>query len=200
MGSKLAWYIARSSGMVGWALLAASVLWGLILSTKVLKGRPRPAWLLDLHRYLGGLASIFVAVHVMGVVADTYTHFGLASVLVPFASSWHPLAVAWGVVGMYLLVAVQLTSLARTRLPKRFWRSIHFASFPLFFVATIHALSAGSDAKTWAFQLLASLTVGAVVWLTGYRISQRTNVFEPRSVAASAPAARPGRPSWAERR
>jgi DMSO/TMAO reductase YedYZ heme-binding membrane subunit len=172
MKGMLVWYMARSSGMVAWALLAASILWCLSLTTKILDGRPRPAWLLDLHRYLGGLATIFVAVHVAGILADTFVHFGLASVLVPFASTWRPAAVAWGVVGLYLLAAVELTSLARSRLPKRAWRAIHFASFPLFVVATIHAFLAGTDTRTWAFELLAAMTVVLVAWLTGVRISQ----------------------------
>lgn len=172
MRGMLVWYIARSSGMVAWALLAASVLWGLSLSTKVLNGRPRPAWLLDLHRYLGGLATIFVIVHVVSLLADTYVHFGLASALVPFASTWRPAAVAWGVVGFYLLAAVEVTSLMRTKLPKRAWRAIHFASFPLFVTATIHALMAGTDTRTWEFELLAALAVALVVWLTGLRVSQ----------------------------
>jgi predicted ferric reductase len=172
MKSQLAWYVARASGLVGWTLLTASVMWGLSISTKVLKGRPRPAWLLDLHRYLGGLATIFVGVHVIGIVADTYVHFGLASVLVPLASRWHPVAVAWGIIGMYLLAAVQITSMVRTRLPKRLWRAIHFASFPLFAVSTIHALTAGTDAKAWAFQLVVVLAVIAVVALTGLRVAQ----------------------------
>ena len=29
------WYSARASGIVAWVLLAASVVWGLILSTKL---------------------------------------------------------------------------------------------------------------------------------------------------------------------
>src|SRR5437764_11280232 len=62
--STLIWYTARAAGIVTWALLAASVLWGLALSTRVLRGRPRPAWLLDLHRFLGGAAIAFLAVHV----------------------------------------------------------------------------------------------------------------------------------------
>src|SRR5438874_9448763 len=140
----LPWYIARASGLVAWGLLSASVIWGLALSTRALGRRPRPAWLLDMHRYLGGLATIFTGVHIAAVVADSYVHFDLVSVLVPGASSWRPGAVAWGVVGLYLLLAVELTSLARNRLPKRVWRIIHFASFPLFMTATVHAITAGT--------------------------------------------------------
>jgi DMSO/TMAO reductase YedYZ heme-binding membrane subunit len=187
--------------MVGWALLAASVLWGLSLSTRVLNGRPRPAWQLDLHRYLGGLASIFVAVHVAGIVADTYVHFGPASVLVPFASGWNRVAIAWGVVGMYLLAAIELTSLMRTKLPKKVWRAVHFASFPLFFLSTIHAVTAGTDAKTWAFELLAVVTVAVVIWLTGLRISQEPATAASRPMAQAWPKApATSRPTWAGRR
>ena len=185
MSGTLPWDIARSSGMIAWALLAASVLWGLAISTRVLKGNPRPSWLLDLHRYLGGIATVFVGVHVAALLGDTYVHFGLASVLVPFASSWHPVAVAWGVTSLYLLLAVEMTSLIRTRIPKRLWRATHYASFPLFVVATIHALSAGTDARTWGFELVAALTVVTVAALTALRIQSHRR--PPRPVAAPTP-------------
>jgi predicted ferric reductase len=145
MNNQLWWYIARSGGIVAWALLAASVLWGLALSTRVLRGRPRPNWILDLHRFLGGLALIFTGVHVLSLVLDSYVHFGVTEILVPFASDWHPAAVAWGVISLYLLLAVELTSLLRKRISKRLWRSTHYASFPLFLFSTVHALSAGTD-------------------------------------------------------
>lgn len=159
MSTQLWWYAARAAGVVAWALLAASVIWGLALSTKLFGRKPRPAWLLDLHRALGGLAVIFTGVHVVAVMLDSYVHFGIAEVLVPLASRWHPVAVAWGIVGMYLLLAVELTSLARRRLSKRVWRRVHYASFPLFIVATVHGLSAGTDTKT----ALAAAVVTAVL-------------------------------------
>ncbi len=148
MNTQLWWYIARSGGIVAWALLAGSVLWGLALSTKVLRGRPRPNWILDLHRFLGGLALVFTGIHVAGLVLDSYVHFGPAEVLVPFASAWHPVAVAWGVIALYLLMAVELTSLARKKISKRAWRLTHYLSFPLFLLTTVHALSAGTDRST----------------------------------------------------
>jgi hypothetical protein len=57
------------------------------------------------------LGVVFTAVHVAAIVADSYVHFGLVDVLVPLAATWHPLAVAWGIVGLYLLLAVEITSL-----------------------------------------------------------------------------------------
>jgi len=139
-----------------------SVVWGLALSTRVLGGRPRPAWLFDLHRFLGGLALGFVGVHVLAVLADSYVHFSLLNVLVPLTGDWHPLAVAWGIVGLYLLLAVELTSLARTRLPRGLWRRVHYASFVVFAATTVHGLTAGTDARAPALRL-AYLAVSALV-------------------------------------
>ncbi len=132
MTNQIWWYTARAGGIVAWALLAMSVLWGLALSTKVLNGKPRPNWILDLHRFLGALALVFTGVHVVAIVADSYVHFGLTEVLVPLTGTWHPVAVAWGIIGAYFLVAVEVTSLLRRRLSKRLWRATHFLSFPLF--------------------------------------------------------------------
>jgi len=184
--SALPWYVARSAGLVAWSLLTASVVWGLTMSTRArpFGHRPRPAWMLDLHRWLGGLATIFVAVHVLAILADSYVHFTLWSVLVPFASSWRPSAVAWGVVSLYLLLAVELTSLARRRLSKRAWRAVHFASFPLFLLSTVHALMAGTDAGSWAFVTVATTSVLGVAALTARRISDATRPVEPAVDAA----------------
>jgi hypothetical protein len=168
--SQLWWYTARSSGIVAWALVSASVLWGLVLSTKVLGKRPRPNWVLDLHRFLGGAAVVFTGIHVASIVLDSYVHFGLVDVLVPLASSWHPVAVAWGIVALYLLLAVEVTSLLRKQLSKRLWRATHFASFPLFALATTHALSAGTDRAALLMRYGAALTTVSVVLLTAARV------------------------------
>lgn len=142
---KLWWYVARAGGLVGWFLLAASVVWGLVLASKVFRSRARPAWTLDLHRFLGGAAVFFTGAHVVGLVADSYVHFGPAEILLPLASRWHPVAVAWGVIAFYILVAVEITSLAMKRLSNRAWKRIHRSSAALFVFATLHGITAGTD-------------------------------------------------------
>src|SRR5947208_13077297 len=108
MNSQMLWHTARAAGIVAWALAATSVIWGLALSTRALGRKPRPAWLFDLHRFLGGLALIFTGVHVLAVLFNAYVHFSLVNILVPFTGTWRPPAVAWGIVGVYLLLAVEL--------------------------------------------------------------------------------------------
>jgi predicted ferric reductase len=166
------WYVARASGLVAWALLTATVVWGLLLSTKLFGRKPTPAWLLDLHRFVGGATVVFTLVHLVAILLDSFVHFDLVSILVPFASSWSPGAVAWGIVAFYLLAAVEITSLLRRRMPNRIWRRVHYASFPLFAMATIHGVTAGSDTRTtFAVMVLASVVLG-VGLLTAARIGR----------------------------
>ncbi len=159
---------------MAWSLAAASVLWGLLLSTRILGRSPRPAWLLDLHRFLGGAAVIFTAIHVLAILVDDYVDIGLTNALVPFTGTWSPVAVAWGIVAFYALVAVELTSLARRRLPRPLWRRVHLASFVLFGASTIHALAAGTDAARPLFLAGVTVIVAAVAGLIAVRLSVRT--------------------------
>ena len=171
VSGTLPWYVARASGMVAWALLAASVVWGLLMTSNVIRRIARHSWLLDLHRWLGGLALVFTGVHVAAVLADTYVHFGLASVLVPFVARWHPVMVAYGVASLYLLVAIEVASLLRSRVNPTLWRRVHFLSFPLFVSSTVHGLTAGSDRGEPMVVIAAALVVGAVAILTVVRLA-----------------------------
>jgi DMSO/TMAO reductase YedYZ heme-binding membrane subunit len=145
MADHFWWYVARSGGLVAWTLIVASSVSGLLLATRTRGGRVTSASMLGLHRYLSALAVVFTAVHVVAIVADSFVQFGITDVLVPMAARWHPLAVAWGIVGMYLLVTIEVTSLLRRHLPIRAWRGIHLLSYALFAVATVHLLTAGTD-------------------------------------------------------
>lgn len=175
---KLWWYVARASGIVAWVMLAAAVIWGILVATRILGRKPRPAWVLDLHRWLGGLAVTFTAVHLVGLVLDDYVEFGLRELLVPFASEWRPSAVAWGVVAFYVLMAVQLTSLAMKRLPRRLWKWVHLSSFGLFFAATMHAGMAGTDVTNWLYRGVVGCSVAGVVFFSIYRILHKLSVAE----------------------
>lgn len=156
--SKLSWYVARSSGIVAWATITASILWGLTLSSRLVRKRGVPAWLLDLHRYLGTLSVVFVALHLGGLWTDNYVYFGWRELFVPFSSKlggafhstkqvppWKVGAVAWGIVAFYFLVAIQITSWMMRHMKRKLWHAIHLTSFVLWLFATIHTFTAGQD-------------------------------------------------------
>jgi DMSO/TMAO reductase YedYZ heme-binding membrane subunit len=186
---KIPWYVARSSGIVAWALILATIVWGLLLATKVLGRKPGPAWLLSLHRYLGALTVAFVGVHVGAILLDSYTDFGITDVLVPSTGSWHPLAVAWGIVGLYVLLAVEGTSLARHRLSPRVWRGTHILSYVLLALVTIHLLTAGTDATdflpTASAVLIGVATVFGCAMLLTWRTAPRVREGGGRGLVTS---------------
>jgi predicted ferric reductase len=186
MTTQAWWYLARASGYVAWGLVTSSVIAGLLLTTRVTNGRPRPAWILDLHRFLAGTAVIFTALHIGGLVADTYVHFGPADILVPLASHWRPAPVALGVIALYLLGAIEVTSLLMRRLPRRLWHGVHLTSYVLFWLATFHLLTAGTDATNRISRLGAGFAVALVTFLTFVRVLDRRGTHHsPRRSAAS---------------
>lgn len=158
MSEQLWWYAARAGGLVAWALLASSTTAGIALAFR--RTRPSAMWLCTVHRHLAALAVVFVGVHLASLVADSYVELGPADLAVPFASEWRPGAVAWGVVALWLLAAVQVTSMLRRKLPRAAWRRVHLASHGLFVASTAHLVAAGTDASSAAVR---AMTVAGTV-------------------------------------
>ena len=179
---KLAWYVSRSSGLITWALVAASIIWGITLSSRLLRRRGIPAWLLDLHRYLAALAVVFTFIHMAGLVADNYVYFGWKELLIPMASAWKPGPTAWGVVGFYIVLAIETTSLLMRRMPRKYWHAVHLLAYPLFVMGTIHGFQAGTDKGNKLVQWSALLVIELVVGLTLFRAL----TYKPRRREATA--------------
>lgn len=171
--TKFWWYVARSSGMVALAVLMVTIVWGALLSGRLVNKRGAPRWLTDLHRYLGGLSCAVTALHLAALVADSYSYFGWVEILVPFGSSWKPGAVAWGVVAMYILAVVEVTSLYQRRISRKVWRAVHMSSYGSFWMAVIHGATAGTDASTTWYRIGVAVGVIATTWAVVARILGR---------------------------
>ena len=197
MNEQFWWFLSRSSGIVTWALLAATTLWGIFLSTRMLKPYDRPAWLRDLHTWLGTLTLLGTGLHIAAIMADSYVQFSVKDILVPMAATWKPLALAWGIVSMYILLAVQISSWAMKKIPRKLWRAIHFLSYGLFATTSIHSLSAGTDRSALLYQgfsiALITLVLGAIAIRIVYAGDPKTRDVISRASAAatSAAAAKP---------
>lgn len=191
MTPKFWWYAARSTGITAWALAAASVLWGLLLSTRSARGLAKPVWVLDLHRWLGALTLAFTGLHLWALVADNFVHFGAADLLVPGASAWKTVPVAIGVVSFWLFVVVEVSSLVKKRLPNRLWARIHLLSFLAYLGATMHYLQAGTERTNPIVLFTVEVVTAAVLFLTLLRIlaprrTKRSARGNPRPVPARA--------------
>jgi DMSO/TMAO reductase YedYZ heme-binding membrane subunit len=129
--------------------------------------------MLDLHRFLGGATFVLLGLHLTALACDSFVGFGWSDLFVPFASHWRPDAVAWGVVALYLLVVVEVTSLMMRSLGRGLWHAIHLLSLIVFAAVTLHALYAGSDANEPAIRVFAIAASALVVLLVGLRIARR---------------------------
>jgi len=185
MTSQVWWYFARSSGMVAAILLMASFVWGVLMATRALKPVDRPSWMLAMHRWFAGLAVTATAVHLASLIADNYVHFGAKEVLVPFASSWRPTAVAIGVMSMYILAVVQITSWLMKRMSKKVWRGIHMSSYVLVWMVFLHAGLSGTDTSNRVYRIVA--VVLAIVVATAAIL--RIRLGRPAAARAAARAA-----------
>lgn len=170
MSEKTWWYLSRSSGIMALVLLVLSIVWGVLLATRALRHIDRPAWLLDLHKWLGGTALVMTGLHMLGLYLDGYIDYGFGELLVPGKSEYRPLAVAIGILSFYVMLAVQATSYMRRWLSKRMWHGIHLLSYGLVWGAAIHAGMAGTDTINRAYQVLALVLTMIAVTATVIRI------------------------------
>jgi sulfoxide reductase heme-binding subunit YedZ len=159
--SATAWYIARSSGIVAYLLLSASVVLGALMAGRAKFTWPRFA-VEEVHRFLALLAGVFIAVPGLALLLDTVVPISLAQELVPFASPYRPFAVGLGVLAAELLAAVGITNLYRSRLPHTVWRRAHYLTLAVWALATIHGFLAGSDRLDPWFAGIATATVTSV--------------------------------------
>lgn len=195
MNDKFWWYLSRSSGWVAFVLLALTVMWGIMGITKVIERKGLPRWMMDLHKYLALLSVVFTAIHLAGLVGDNFVHIGWREIMVPYAFDWKPGAVTFGIVAMYLIVAVQVTSWLRPHLPRKVWKATHLLSYPALWLVAMHGLRAGTDASNRAVRAAVMTVVGLTAVLTVLRIVKgRTARRTPLQVTPSTLVSEPALP------
>ena len=187
----ITWDAARAGGLTAYLLLSAGVVLGLALSLHWQSPRWPRIINNELHNFLTLLASIFVGIHVLAVWIDPYTHFGISEILVPLASHYRPLWMALGIVGLYLGVAVGISTWLRPKIGYVWWRRLHVLTLVLFAVVTVHGIATGSDTSTWWATTIYAICSVVVASLVGLRIW--TSFRGPASSRSAAPAIRSAR-------
>jgi predicted ferric reductase len=173
---SVAWFLIRGSGLLAFGLLAASMCWGLVLS---MKARPRAVKsLTSVHEALSVSALLATAVHMFVLWRHDFVDFTLDEVLVPGASDWRPLAVAWGIMAFYGMALVTVSFYLRGRISQRYWRLLHFTSFGVFAAALVHGIMAGTDTSHPAVLGLYVSSLAAVLVLLAMRVARETGVDE----------------------
>jgi DMSO/TMAO reductase YedYZ heme-binding membrane subunit len=159
------WEFIRASGLTGYIALTVSVVLGLSVSTRATDPISKRAHINEVHQTTSVLACVLIGLHVVLLLFHDYVDFDLAGLLVPFASDWRPVAMAAGIISMYLLLVLLLTSVLRARVGYRSWRALHFAAYPAWALATVHGVFGGSDTGNVAIEYMYLLSLGAVILL-----------------------------------
>lgn len=160
-----AWWLAsRASGITAFLLVSCSVLLGLAMATKILRGRVRPPVLVKLHEHLALAGLVAIAVHAITLLGDAWLNPGPVGLLVPFTIDHEPLFTGLGIIAAYLAALLGLSYYVRRRIGTKRWRSLHRLTLLVYVLGVIHTLGAGTDASTaWMRAIL--LVTGAPILL-----------------------------------
>jgi len=163
------WLLARASGITAYVMLTLSVLAGLVVKARPFGKAIRPATLTGLHRVLALTGLGALAGHATALVLDSTVKVTPLGLVVPGLVSYRPVATALGVLAAELMVIVYASFSLRQRIGPKNWRRLHWATYGIFAMATVHGIAAGTDStQPWAFPLYAS-AVGAVAAATAWR-------------------------------
>jgi hypothetical protein len=153
--STWTWYVIRAAGFVASGLLFLLMLSGIGMVTGYTYRffQPAKAWLV--HKALALALSASVFIHITFLLFDKYLPFSLAQVLVPFASGYKKsklfgipvgsLSVALGILAMYAIIVVVLSSLGWIDTKKGIWKKLHYLSYFILVAVFFHALYTGAD-------------------------------------------------------
>ena len=172
MAGTTAWIASRAAGVTALLALTLDVVFGLLVSTRAADRVLPRARSVEVHRALSVTALTLAAAHAVVLMGDRVVRFDLIDVIVPFASSYRPLAVGLGVLAAWGLVVLEGSFRVRSRIGARTWRKLHYLSFAVFAGAVAHGVMAGSDAGLLGMRLFYLAVGGVVAALAGIRVVQ----------------------------
>ena len=165
MNIAFSWYFVRVSGIVSVALLLLIILSGIgqVTGWTYRFLAPIRAW--TVHKILSFSLAAAVALHVLPLLIDKFHPATLWQILIPFLWQYNngttflglplaPLAISFGVIAVYLLAVVILSSLSWNVKYPKLWHWTHQLSYVLMALIFFHVLYTGSDAKDGLDRLL----------------------------------------------
>jgi sulfoxide reductase heme-binding subunit YedZ len=184
--SSWPWYITRAAGFVAAISLILLMLSGVGFITgasfKLLE--PLTAW--ATHKAIAYVFGVSVAIHVIALLFDKYVPFTIAQAFVPFLSHYHELSVAGyhfgslyvalGVIALYFVLAIILTSILWIDKKPQTWKLFHFLAYFTIIFVFFHALYLGTDLTHGVFRILWIIFGFAVAIAIVYRMRRSSHV------------------------
>jgi methionine sulfoxide reductase heme-binding subunit len=157
----LFWITSRAAGFAALVLASLAVSLGLLMSTKLLKGRTTE--LRTAHDTLALSTIAAIVVHAGALLADSYVHLSVADIAIPFLSSYKTIWTSIGIVAGWGLALLGLSYYARRWVGAVRWRKLHRFTALAWLAGLVHALGEGTDAgQVWFLAMIALVVIPAL--------------------------------------
>jgi sulfoxide reductase heme-binding subunit YedZ len=168
-GDPTLWYVTRAAAISAYLMFALTVVLGLLRTTlRVLRsGGPGTIWLLDeAHQFSALLAVSFLLLHLATLVLDPVVPFSLSNIIIPVNEPYQAFATTLGVLALYTIALVALSSWFRSSISYNVWRGLHGFSFVAFTLVTLHGLLDGTDSgQGWMRLVYLGVTVVVLLFV-----------------------------------
>lgn len=182
--ASLPWLLERLAAFLAYFAMTGSVVYGLLLSTKLLDAIAHRPISFALHQDLAAVGLGLAGVHGVLLGLDATVPFSLQQMVVPGLAPYAPLAVAIGQLTFYVTAVVVASFYVRRHIGQRAWRTLHVLTFLAFAGATAHGILAGSDSgAAWTWWMYSG-SVAIVTFLFAYRLA---TAFARRGASARQP-------------
>ncbi len=160
----LFWITSRAAGFAALILASLAVSLGLLMSTKLLKGRTND--LRVAHEVLSLSTIVAIVIHGVALVGDKYLHPSFADIAVPFLGSYKTFWTSLGIVSGWATILLGLSFYFRRQIGGRRWRSLHRFTALAWLGGLVHAIGMGTDAgQIWFLAMVGLVTVPALALL-----------------------------------
>ncbi len=170
---KHAWYLSRASGIIAYTLFWLTMVFGLLLGTRLSAQLGRyftASRLFVLHQFTSLVAIGFAGFHALVLLGDSYLNLTAWQVLVPFGFQTDSIGVGLGQLGFWLLFICAMSFYVKSYLGQSVWRLLHFLTFMAYMLISIHLFVVGSDNQALLLLLFYALSQTLVFVLIGYRL------------------------------
>jgi methionine sulfoxide reductase heme-binding subunit len=185
----LFWITSRAAGFAALVLASLAVSLGLLMSTKLMKGRA--ADLRATHEILSLSTIVAIVVHAGALLGDKFLHPSVADITIPFLSGYKSGWMTVGIVSGWSTILLGLSYYARRVVGAARWRKLHRFTALAWLGGLVHSVGMGTDAGQLWFLAMTAIVVIPALGLLAIRLFG-SGAAAPRRPAR---AGRPGRPA-----
>ena len=168
--------MAALAGYISYALMGASIVWGVLTTTGWARRWVRRQTLYGGHMTLAITTLVFTLLHAVSYVFQTGDNFSWIKVVLPIGEP----EVGIGVISFELMLAVSMSIWIQRRLSYRRWHIIHWLVYPAYGLGLAHVFATSTEATQGLLFIALLVTALCVVALLILRSLPATALVKAR--------------------